>query len=419
MNTPAVAQNLASRGRGEDKMLVHMTPSEVEGLQALAMSKGGSLTINPETGLPEAGSLSDTFKAVLPTLVGAGIMMIPGVNAAVAPWMVGLGVGGLEYARTGDLGRGLSAGLGAYGGAGMASGLMGGQQAATANKGEVIKTAANTGPQGAKFANVNNAGYTNIQTPPPPQQGIPIGMNRTSTIGGSGSGSGMSSIPTNMSSYTAPGTETFAGNFDIATQGAKNVIKPGGFTKLVTDMGGGKAALMKGAATAGSIAGGLGAFDPPEYTPIAEKTSDYAGPYLPAERNVRFRGKEDILSGEGREFRYFNPVNPFPAVRTAAHGGLMSAKKMAVGGRYLDGPGDGVSDSIPATVDGEQPVLLSEGEYIIPAEVVSAVGNGSSDAGADKFTALVDTIMAKTRRVAKGKPNGADKLLKGLVPQTA
>ena len=97
----------------------------------------------------------------------------------------------------------------------------------------------------------------------------------------------------------------------------------------------------------------------------------------------------------------------------------MSAKKMAEGGRYLDGPGDGVSDSIPATVDGEQPVLLSEGEYIIPAEVVSAVGNGSSDAGADKFTALVDTIMAKTRKVAKGKPNGADKLLKGLVPQTA
>ena len=93
--------------------------------------------------------------------------------------------------------------------------------------------------------------------------------------------------------------------------------------------------------------------------------------------------------------------------------------RMAQGGRYLDGPGDGVSDSIPATVDGEQPVLLSEGEYIIPAEVVSAVGNGSSDAGAGKFTALVDTIMAKTRKIAKGEPNGADKLLKGLIPQTA
>jgi hypothetical protein len=155
---------------------------------------------------------------------------------------------------------------------------------------------------------------------------------------------------------------------------------------------------------------------------LAEAETDdygYEGPYLPAERNVRFRGRDAILGGEGREFKFFDPVNPVPNVRTAAHGGLMSAKKMAVGGRYLDGPGDGVSDSIPATVDGEQPVMLSEGEYIIPAEVVSAVGNGSSDAGAEKFTKLVDTIMAKTRRVAKGKPNGADKLLKGLIPQTA
>ena len=93
----------------------------------------------------------------------------------------------------------------------MASGLMGGQQAATIKDPTTIKTVANTGPQGAKFTKVNNAGYTNIATPPPPKQGFQIGLNRTSTVGG---GSGMSNIPTNMSNYTAP--ETFAGNFDIA-----------------------------------------------------------------------------------------------------------------------------------------------------------------------------------------------------------
>ena len=49
------AQGLASLGRGNDSMLVHMTPKEVEGLQGLAMAHGGSLTINPQTGLPEAG----------------------------------------------------------------------------------------------------------------------------------------------------------------------------------------------------------------------------------------------------------------------------------------------------------------------------------------------------------------------------
>ena len=121
MNTPAVAQNLASRGRGEDKMLVHMTPSEVQGLQALAMAKGGSLTINPETGLPEAGFLSDTFKALAPTIIGAGLTYFTGMPA----WAAGLTVGGVEGARTGDLGRGLMAGLGAYGGANLVGGLSG------------------------------------------------------------------------------------------------------------------------------------------------------------------------------------------------------------------------------------------------------------------------------------------------------
>lgn len=119
MNTPAIAQNLASRGRNGDTTLVHMTPDEVQGLQALAMAKGGSLTINPETGLPEASFLSDTFKAIAPTIIGAGLTYFTGMPA----WAAGLTVGGVEGARTGDLGRGLMAGLGAYGGAGMVKGL--------------------------------------------------------------------------------------------------------------------------------------------------------------------------------------------------------------------------------------------------------------------------------------------------------
>ena len=51
------AHYLKSKGRGNDTMLVHMTPGEVKGLQALALAHGGSLTINPDTGLPEAGFL--------------------------------------------------------------------------------------------------------------------------------------------------------------------------------------------------------------------------------------------------------------------------------------------------------------------------------------------------------------------------
>ena len=114
------AQGLASLGRGPDSMLVHMAPSEVAGLQALALKNGGSLTINPETGLPEAGFLSK----ILPMVLGAGAMMIPGLQGLGAGW-IGAGIGGLTTLATGSLKKGLMAGLGAYGGAGLAGSLMG------------------------------------------------------------------------------------------------------------------------------------------------------------------------------------------------------------------------------------------------------------------------------------------------------
>jgi hypothetical protein len=120
------AQGLASLGRGPDSMLVHMAPGEVKSLQQLAMAHGGSLTINPETGLPEAGFLS----SILPMIIGAGLTAATG--GAAAPLIaglsnaatIGLGVGGFQALRTGSLSKGLMAGLGAYGGAGLAGGLM-------------------------------------------------------------------------------------------------------------------------------------------------------------------------------------------------------------------------------------------------------------------------------------------------------
>jgi len=111
MSLAVLADHMASKGRGGDSMLIHMAPQEVAGLQALAMAHGGSLTINPDTGLPEALSL----KKLLPAIIGFGITAMTGIPA----WQVGLGVGAVETARTGDLGRGISAGLGAYGGAGL------------------------------------------------------------------------------------------------------------------------------------------------------------------------------------------------------------------------------------------------------------------------------------------------------------
>jgi hypothetical protein len=112
------AQGLAALGRGPDTQLVHMAPGEVRSLQQLAMAHGGSLTINPETGLPEAGFLS----SILPMVLGAGAMMIPGLQGFGAAG-IAAGIGGLQALRTGSLKKGLMAGLGAYGGAGLAGGL--------------------------------------------------------------------------------------------------------------------------------------------------------------------------------------------------------------------------------------------------------------------------------------------------------
>jgi hypothetical protein len=109
-------------------MLVHMAPGEVKSLQQLAMAHGGSLTINPETGLPEAGFLS----SILPMVLGAGAMMIPGLQGLGAAG-IATGIGGLQALRTGSLSKGLMAGLGAYGGAGLGSALAGaGMQASVA-----------------------------------------------------------------------------------------------------------------------------------------------------------------------------------------------------------------------------------------------------------------------------------------------
>jgi hypothetical protein len=114
MSLHALANDMASKGRGGDSLLVHMAPSEVAGLHALAQAHGENLTINPETGLPEAFNL----KSLLPMIIGAGLTAT-GVGAPMAAAMVGAGY----TAATGSLQKGLMAGIGAYGGAGLGAGL--------------------------------------------------------------------------------------------------------------------------------------------------------------------------------------------------------------------------------------------------------------------------------------------------------
>ena len=102
-------------------------------------------------------------------------------------------------------------------------------------------------------------------------------------------------------------------------------------------------------------------------------------------------------------------------VQEAKRGGLMEGHlgDYSDGGRLLKGPGDGVSDSIPATIGGKQAARLAEGEFVIPARIVSELGNGSTDAGAKRLYAMMDRIKAKRR---KAKDIAADTKAYKLLP---
>jgi hypothetical protein len=81
-------------------------------------------------------------------------------------------------------------------------------------------------------------------------------------------------------------------------------------------------------------------------------------------------------------------------------------------GGYLDGPGDGMSDSIPATIEGKQPARLADGEFVIPADVVSHLGNGSTKAGSKRLYAMLDKVRhARTGNKKQGKQINPNKFL--------
>lgn len=125
------------------------------------------------------------------------------------------------------------------------------------------------------------------------------------------------------------------------------------------------------------------------------------------------------LNPETGQYETINNPNKNPAITTtqeeeyvgAANGGLMALAHgggvghlggYSDGGRLLRGPGDGVSDSIPATIGEKQPARLADGEFVIPARIVSELGNGSSEAGARQLYAMMNRIQ-KARRKSMGK----------------
>ena len=115
--------------------------------------------------------------------------------------------------------------------------------------------------------------------------------------------------------------------------------------------------------------------------------------------------------GEGAVGQEYTTGSYTPPPIPAAHGGLMG---LASGGRYLQGKTDGMADKINTDIDGKQAAKLSHGEFVIPADVVSHLGNGNSDAGADVLYKMMDRIRkARTGNHKQGKQINPNKFTPG------
>jgi len=387
-------------GRMGDSMLVHMSPREVAGLQSLARSQGTSLTVNPQTGYPEAFNLS----ALLP--IAAGFALGPAGFQAMSAAQAGMLVGGLTAAATGSLQKGLMAGLGAYGGAGLGEGLV--------SAGTPTATPTPTVPPTELLRPDSFAGQ-------PIPNYVPADVAVDQAIAGLPPSPATTAQTAGLT--TTPTSDKFIGNLS------------------------GKDALKYGTAALASI-------PPPDYEP--PKSTAMLRPYDYSFNPVT--GAYDPRPGDSSEILYGRPTFTPGEVVPARAGGMMNAagglaafkaggrpkarslmddrglagtpyyefmgergsnleaaeKNFAAGGRtpangkFLMGDGDGMSDDIPAMISNRQPARLADGEFVIPADVVSHIGNGSSKAGAKKLYEMMDKIRkertGKTKQAPEIKP---------------
>ena len=435
------AQHMASQGRGPDSQLVHMSPREVAGLQALAMAQGGSLTINPETGLPEAGFLDK----MLPMILGIGAMALTGGAAAPAmtglfgmgmPATIGLGVGALQTARTGSLEKGLMAGLGAYGGAGLAGGLMAAGGAGATNAANAAAAAESMG--GALAA--DQAALAGMNAGAPAMSGITGAASAAPTLAADAAGL-QAATPT-----IAPVTPTIppaavqpsmGQNLSQAGRGISALTEPGGRAAFMgqaaskgveaTGVGGGMGLLKYGAAAAAPMLMGDTTTKMPEddkerfdYAFDAGRTEEgYVDPVTGQRQYFRPTYRRLAAGGPVEEMSAANVydmqnarggvsdmgIDAFTGMQRMAGGGMSHLGDYSDGGRLLRGPGDGVSDSIPAMIGNKRPARLADGEFVIPARIVSELGNGSTEAGARKLYAMMDRVQR-----ARGKTTGKNRV---------
>jgi hypothetical protein len=490
MSLQIAAQHLSSQGRGNDSMLVHMSPREVNSLNAIAKAHGGQLTINPKTGLAEAGFL----ESILPMAAGFALNAAMPGSGMLVPALVG---GGMAL-MTGSLEKGLMAGLGAYGGANLGASLaQQGVEQATAQQlaqdqgfqavqAQAAGNAASLGQAPVNFANEAFMGPHMPAAYDPKvfatqAQNItePIRQAQVAELASQADKykdlTFMGKMKQDFGTLSSPGGAS--GLFDKVTSSPMSLLKTVGASsapgvseamkpkapeeeKPNTDMGQryafspGYVNPMPGANPMGQeqtfmnstyrpigneeakkiygyAEGGTSEADPAAppvptsytaaepTTPISTRASAFEVPEVDslaelarAKESQRFidayLNRPAPIDVQEEYNDYLQRTLNAPSMGKAAGGSISDAAynlgSYSDGGRLLRGPGDGVSDSIPAVIGKRQPARLADGEFVVPARIVSELGNGSTEAGARKLYAMMDRIQkARKKTVGKGK----------------
>jgi hypothetical protein len=426
----SLAENLADKGRGGDSMLVHMSPEEVQGLRGLAMQMGGDLSVNPQTGLPEAKLLKKLLP-ILPFIPGIGQILGPiaaqmgSVGTALSSFAsaspllaksIASGIiGGFSAPGKGfNFKQGLKTGLGAYAGGKLfetlsAMGTPGGSGVSpSGGGGQTLKVDPSLGGVPTTGSELLTADYVSGQ----PTMNAPSLQAPPSISEGARLGSGPTGIKLSPSA-TAPVTPDFTSQ--VSLTGAPKSVDyaltgpPSSSAAYPSTATGGERKIL--GMTPGEISTGI-----------------IAGSALMAdsERQSQKQALAALNKEEEDRLQRFYRIYAQPyGLASAAGGGLVA---MAGGGmptfeyggttaptgepRMVKGAGDGMSDNVPANIEGVQEARLANDEFVVPADVVADIGNGSSSAGAKKLYAMMDRIRKARHGTTEQPPEiDAERLL--------
>jgi hypothetical protein len=467
MSLQLIAKQMEAKGRNGDSVLVHMTPGEVEGLQKLAESAGGSLSVNPETGLVEANFLKKLISSpMFAPLAGAGLMMVPGVGPMMAAGLVG---GGTALA-TGDIGKGAMAGLGAYGGAGLAGGLSG--LGSTALTPEAIATANASADPIASLVTAKDAATSAGVVPATGFKAIASGaqqamanpsalVNQMGGVGGLAKAAGMAAAPMltqEQKMAEAPvDDEMYVYDFDYGRTGADRMptdssaertyfqptysnrrkIKAEDYLNAAE---GGLMSLAEGGSTAapsqGMTGGSAAAFDylmgaAPSSAGLSSMAMQAPATQAPMADSGKMYTFNPATGAFARNPNFVDPAVAAQAAKDAAaaelerqmnrggggtdvRGGFDSSSGNVggSGGRGRDGTATGGMGPSSARAEGGEIYAdgglmglakggMKSGGFVVPADVVSMIGEGNTDAGYNRIKSMIPDATA-----IKGKDGG-------------